>query len=254
MRRGSRAPRGPCRAAARVARAVRALLAARRQATALISCPDCRKRVSDLAPACPNCGRPIAGHAVTPRRDPDATPPDGWAFPEPIKPQTITPPSTTISQGLESPGAWARAHPVKTTLVLFVAAGLWASVSYIGANWSGVGSIHTSTSAGSSSAPQSAKPVHVRLAEFDGRSGDAEGLRVALQNLRRQCAKNNEEQIGDVIYTGWKRHREWHRSQISMLEVATALDSLTASLAGLGDVRSGDCVQSMTAWLYLERR
>lgn len=27
---------------------------------ALITCPDCQKQVSDQAPACPNCGRPIA--------------------------------------------------------------------------------------------------------------------------------------------------------------------------------------------------
>jgi hypothetical protein len=27
---------------------------------ALINCPDCNTAVSDSAPACPNCGRPIA--------------------------------------------------------------------------------------------------------------------------------------------------------------------------------------------------
>ncbi|AGG89932.1 zinc ribbon domain-containing protein [Rhodanobacter denitrificans] len=27
---------------------------------ALINCPDCKHSVSDTAPACPNCGRPIA--------------------------------------------------------------------------------------------------------------------------------------------------------------------------------------------------
>ena len=27
----------------------------------LVSCPDCNTRVSDAAPACPSCGRPIAG-------------------------------------------------------------------------------------------------------------------------------------------------------------------------------------------------
>ena len=26
----------------------------------LIECPDCKKQVSDQAPACPHCGRPIA--------------------------------------------------------------------------------------------------------------------------------------------------------------------------------------------------
>ncbi len=25
----------------------------------LINCPDCGKEISDIAPACPNCGRPI---------------------------------------------------------------------------------------------------------------------------------------------------------------------------------------------------
>lgn len=27
---------------------------------ALITCPDCQKQISDQAPTCPNCGRPIA--------------------------------------------------------------------------------------------------------------------------------------------------------------------------------------------------
>lgn len=27
---------------------------------ALVTCPDCNKDVSDAAPACPNCGRPMA--------------------------------------------------------------------------------------------------------------------------------------------------------------------------------------------------
>lgn len=26
---------------------------------ALLTCPDCRREVSDLAPACPGCGRPL---------------------------------------------------------------------------------------------------------------------------------------------------------------------------------------------------
>ena len=30
-------------------------------AMALITCPDCQRQVSDLAVACPQCGRPIAG-------------------------------------------------------------------------------------------------------------------------------------------------------------------------------------------------
>lgn len=32
---------------------------------ALIQCPDCQRDVSDAAPACPGCGRPIRG-AETP--------------------------------------------------------------------------------------------------------------------------------------------------------------------------------------------
>lgn len=32
---------------------------------ALITCPDCGKQVSDMAPACPNCGRPLK----TPQQD-----------------------------------------------------------------------------------------------------------------------------------------------------------------------------------------
>lgn len=34
---------------------------------ALIECPDCRKQVSDAAPACPGCGRPINAAARDPR-------------------------------------------------------------------------------------------------------------------------------------------------------------------------------------------
>ncbi len=33
---------------------------------ALLACPDCNSEVSDQAPACPKCGRPIAGVAPTP--------------------------------------------------------------------------------------------------------------------------------------------------------------------------------------------
>ena len=32
---------------------------------ALINCPDCNKEISDLAPACPHCGRPNPNHVVT---------------------------------------------------------------------------------------------------------------------------------------------------------------------------------------------
>jgi len=36
----------------------------------LIVCPECRKQVSDKAPACPNCGNPIAGlGAITSRKE-----------------------------------------------------------------------------------------------------------------------------------------------------------------------------------------
>jgi hypothetical protein len=30
---------------------------------ALVTCPDCRREISDQATACPNCGRPIAHKA-----------------------------------------------------------------------------------------------------------------------------------------------------------------------------------------------
>lgn len=33
---------------------------------ALIDCPDCQKKISDLAPACPFCGRPMRAEAVPP--------------------------------------------------------------------------------------------------------------------------------------------------------------------------------------------
>jgi hypothetical protein len=33
---------------------------------ALIQCPDCQAQVSDQAPACPKCGRPIAKIPATP--------------------------------------------------------------------------------------------------------------------------------------------------------------------------------------------
>jgi hypothetical protein len=35
---------------------------------ALIECPDCHGQVSDLAPACPHCGRPLAPTPATPPR------------------------------------------------------------------------------------------------------------------------------------------------------------------------------------------
>jgi hypothetical protein len=35
----------------------------------LITCPDCSKEISDLAPACPNCGRPAALPAVADDRE-----------------------------------------------------------------------------------------------------------------------------------------------------------------------------------------
>lgn len=35
---------------------------------ALITCPDCGKGFSDLAPACPGCGRPNAGAPVPTQR------------------------------------------------------------------------------------------------------------------------------------------------------------------------------------------
>lgn len=35
----------------------------------LITCPDCSKEISDLAPACPNCGRPAIPPAVAVDRE-----------------------------------------------------------------------------------------------------------------------------------------------------------------------------------------
>jgi len=37
----------------------------RRRVVALVTCPECSKRVSDQASACPGCGFPIAGRATT---------------------------------------------------------------------------------------------------------------------------------------------------------------------------------------------
>jgi len=42
---------------------------------ALIKCPDCGSEVSDAAPACPKCGRPIAAPPPAPRSAPAAAPP-----------------------------------------------------------------------------------------------------------------------------------------------------------------------------------
>jgi hypothetical protein len=42
---------------------------------ALIKCPDCGRDVSDLAPACLGCGRPIAGQSSQPPSDPGIAPP-----------------------------------------------------------------------------------------------------------------------------------------------------------------------------------
>lgn len=40
---------------------------------ALINCPDCSKEISDIAPACPNCGRPNASNRllITPKANPN---------------------------------------------------------------------------------------------------------------------------------------------------------------------------------------
>ena len=40
---------------------------------ALIKCPDCQSDVSDLAPACPKCGRPIAAKSTPVAMTPEAT-------------------------------------------------------------------------------------------------------------------------------------------------------------------------------------
>lgn len=39
---------------------------------ALISCPECRRDVSDKAPACPHCGYPVGGQA-RPQREMDSS-------------------------------------------------------------------------------------------------------------------------------------------------------------------------------------
>ena len=39
---------------------------------ALINCPDCDKQVSSNAPACPNCGAPIATASAPPPESPTA--------------------------------------------------------------------------------------------------------------------------------------------------------------------------------------
>jgi hypothetical protein len=41
---------------------------------ALVTCPDCGREVSDLAPACPNCGRPMAARP-SPSMPPPGIPP-----------------------------------------------------------------------------------------------------------------------------------------------------------------------------------
>src|SRR6476620_4881020 len=60
----------------------------------LITCPDCDKRHSDAAPACPECGRPntLLASAV----NTSATPP-AYAPPAPV------PPDVRYSQGVIAP-------------------------------------------------------------------------------------------------------------------------------------------------------
>jgi hypothetical protein len=36
---------------------------------AMTACPECKREVSDLASACPNCGCPIAGHSAVMRQE-----------------------------------------------------------------------------------------------------------------------------------------------------------------------------------------
>ncbi len=47
-----------------VAIAIVVVMVARQRADGanLVVCPDCRGRVSRLAPTCPHCGRPLAPH------------------------------------------------------------------------------------------------------------------------------------------------------------------------------------------------
>jgi len=63
---------------------------------ALIKCPDCGRDVSDLAPVCLGCGRPIAGALSQP---PTARPPTG-------------PPATSLSTPLQPPAQTGTAAPV----------------------------------------------------------------------------------------------------------------------------------------------
>lgn len=44
----------------------------------LIACPDCQQQVSDAAPACPRCGRPIAAPPPPPPPPQWQGPPPGW--------------------------------------------------------------------------------------------------------------------------------------------------------------------------------
>ena len=43
---------------------------------ALVTCPDCQAQISDAAPACPKCGRPMGARPVEPPPVPFQAQPD----------------------------------------------------------------------------------------------------------------------------------------------------------------------------------
>jgi hypothetical protein len=66
---------------------------------ALIRCPDCRRKVSDMAVACPSCARPIAGTEVG--AQPAQLAPGGEREPKP-RSQRRTPPSVRPAPHVET--------------------------------------------------------------------------------------------------------------------------------------------------------
>lgn len=64
---------------------------------ALIKCPDCGREVSDLAPACLGCGRPIAGTTLQPASPRPPPPP-----PQPVPSTSTTAPPAALTGVLRS--------------------------------------------------------------------------------------------------------------------------------------------------------
>jgi DNA-directed RNA polymerase subunit RPC12/RpoP len=74
---------------------------------ALIQCPDCGREVSDQAPACVGCGRPLAA-----RRD--LSEQRGVALSQPSNPQS-SPSTATVSSGAQCPNCseyWVEVEPL----------------------------------------------------------------------------------------------------------------------------------------------